>query len=861
MKKLVFFILSVMLTQILQAQSSSGRFYGKIVDASTNKGIEAASVQLIFQKYDSTTQTSKDSLIDGMLTMGNGDFNMENVPLFSSITVLATAIGFETFQQKISINPKGRQGIDKDLGNIRLKIDPKMLQTVTVTGTRPLMSLGIDRKVFNVEKNITAAGGTAEDVMRSVPTLSVDIDGNVTLRNSSPQIFVDGRPTSLTLEQIPADAIESVEIITNPSAKFDASGGTAGILNIVLKKNRKTGYNGTLRAGIDQRGRYSFGADINVRQNKINFFVNANLRERKSISTGETDRLTFIQSPNTQLFQDDKNTSNRDNFFGRAGIDYLIDNRNTLSLSGNLIEGSSKNRAVSELLVDTLYSTGKRSSYSERLSNSNGDFKNRGAALGFKHLFARAGKEWTADINFNSSNNVNENNISTSTYNIIGGPLSKEFRQLIEGKGNNENLTVQTDYVDPITENSKLEFGGRIQIRNLNSRNDISYMSPGGLFLKVPQLSSQYSNTDKVYAGYATFSNKINNFGYQLGLRIESSEYSGDVLTAVLSGKDTAISYSNNFPLSFFPSIFLSKQLNNDQELQLNVTRRINRPNFFQLFPFTDYSDSLNLSRGNPNLKPEFTYSAELAYQKTFSGSNTFLASAYFKYTDQLITRYQEKEVNPVSGKENLINTFINARSSYIGGLELIHRQTMSKWWELTGNLNLFTSKINIDDQSVPDQDNIYSWSGELNNTFKLPANFSVQLSGEYRSKTILPPGGGGGGGGDRGGGGGGGGGGGWGQPQATSQGYIRPQWEIDAAVRYNFLQDKASITLNVSDIFRSDANNVYSESAYFRQNSYRLRDPQFFRLNFSWRFGKFDASLFKRKNQKNGEVEGPEEN
>src|SRR4028119_1790714 len=313
MKNLFSLGISLLIITTSLAQRSGGNkiqahIYGKIVDASTNKGLEAASIQIVISRFDNDTQANKDSIVGGMLTKGNGDFSIENVPSSPHLKLYATAIGFQKSEQKISLNVAGgkrQEGLSHDLGNIRLRVDPKMLESVTVTGNKPLMALGIDRKVFNVEKNLASAGGTAEDVMRNVPSLSVDIDGNVTLRNSSPQIFVDGRPTTMTLEQIPADAIESVEIITNPSAKFDASGGTAGILNIVLKKNRRAGYNGTLRAGIDKRGRYNVGADINVRQNKVNVFANANYRERKSISTGKTDRLTKLGVANTQLYQTD----------------------------------------------------------------------------------------------------------------------------------------------------------------------------------------------------------------------------------------------------------------------------------------------------------------------------------------------------------------------------------------------------------------------------------------------------------------------------------------------------------------------------------------------------------------------------
>src|SRR6266478_7561430 len=222
-----------------------------------------------------------------MLTKANAEFSFENNPVFGKFKLKVSVIGFKPYEQVVKFDMKmggANNGdirtmlgsLDKDLGNIKIEIEEKLMENVTVTATRPGLQLGIDRKVFNVDKNIVSTGGTAVDVMRNVPSLNVDIDGNVTMRNNTPQLFVDGRPTTMTLDQIPADAIESVEIITNPSAKYDASGGTAGILNIVLKKNRKVGYNGNVRVNVDSRGRIGSGIDLNVRQNKINVFAGIN---------------------------------------------------------------------------------------------------------------------------------------------------------------------------------------------------------------------------------------------------------------------------------------------------------------------------------------------------------------------------------------------------------------------------------------------------------------------------------------------------------------------------------------------------------------------------------------------------------
>ncbi len=378
----------------------TGRIYGKIVDQSSSKGLEFASVQLFTTKMDLATRTMKEALIGGMLTKSNGDFSIENIPVFAPLQLKVTAIGFKELIMpvKFDFKPGGdptamMAALDKDLGNIKVEIEEKALGNVTVTAERPTMQLAIDRKVFNVDKNIVSAGGTAIDVMRNIPSLNVDIDGNVTMRNSSPQIFVDGRPSNLTLEQIPADAIASVELITNPSAKFDASGGTAGILNVVLKKEKKVGYNGSLRANIDSRARVGFGGDINLRQQKVNFFASGMMNQRKSIANGRTNRSNLFDNPRTELFQRDRNVSEGAFGFGRVGMDYFISNRNTLTIAANLARGTFRPENSSLIWVDTLANITKTSHY-DRESQVKGNFRKLGATVSFKHNFPKAGMEY-----------------------------------------------------------------------------------------------------------------------------------------------------------------------------------------------------------------------------------------------------------------------------------------------------------------------------------------------------------------------------------------------------------------------------------------------------------------------------------
>lgn len=866
----LIFSLSAMAQQGGNGQMPTGTIYGKVVDSATGKGIDAATVKLFQIKMparsgtdgDSVTKT-QDTLVAGALAAANGDFRVTNIPAMGQYKLVISGIGHKQYTRSFSfIDRKMMAGgmkdmnallsaLDKDLGNIKLATDVEVLSTVTVTGTKPSVQLGIDRKIYNVENNLTSAGGSATDVLKTVPSVNVDIDGNVSIRNASPQIFVDGRPTTLTLDQIPADQISSVEVITNPSAKFDASGGTAGILNIVLKKSRTVGYNGSLRAGIDQRGKYNFGGNINVRQGKFNVFANVGYNQRKTISDGTTDRMTFLRNDTTvNLHQTDRAIGNGRFLFARAGFDYFLDNRNTITLSGMTVDGKFANNTNSNITVDTTVgSLNSLQAFIKRNTDANFQFHMKGAAVGFVHNFPKSGHQLTMDGQYNKSKNENLNLISNNNYRNNGGPLTGSSTQQQNGNGSNERMNAQVDYTNPLTDKTKLEAGARFNQTKTSSQNIYNLVGAGNVLIPQPLLSSKFNYTDQISAAYATFSSKIGEkFGYQVGLRMESSNYKGTVYSSTrrTGGAivDTISNFSISYPVSLFPSVFLSQELPNSQQLQLNYSRRINRPGFFQLFPFVDYSDSLNLSRGNPNLKPEFTNSLELSYSKNFDRTNNLILSVYYKNTNGLITRYQVEETNPVTNRPVWVNTYINANSSFVGGFEAVAKNTIAKWWDITSNLNIYTSKINIDDPAIQTADQLYSWFGKINNTFKLPANFTFQLTADYNSKTVLSPGG------SSSSGGGGGRGGFGGNVSGNAQGYSKRTYGVDVALKYEFLKNKtASVTLSGNDIFKTRVSDIYTSTGSFNQHQYRVRDQQFFSINFAYRFGKFDASLLKRKN------------
>ena len=317
---------------LLLKPSDGNVVYGKVVDIQTGRPIELVSVQLMIRKTDSITGEVKDSLIRAMLTKTNGYFSFEHLPQADTFSIELSVVGFSQVNKVFPFS-SGEEILQKDLGNIVLARDAERLETVTIVGTRPALRMGIDKKIFDVDKSLTSKGGTAEDVMKNIPSVSVDVDGNIELRNSSPTIFVDGRPTILTLDQIPSENIDRVELITNPSAKYDAS-SSGGIINIILKKNKRRGVNGLVSVSAGSQGMFNANANLNLRQGKFNFFVAGNHSESDGTSKGNSFRENKSNDIIDSYF-DQKSISKRGRNFNsiRFGVDYFLDNRNTISIS------------------------------------------------------------------------------------------------------------------------------------------------------------------------------------------------------------------------------------------------------------------------------------------------------------------------------------------------------------------------------------------------------------------------------------------------------------------------------------------------------------------------------------------------
>lgn len=727
--------------------------------------------------------------------------------------------------------PAGFGPVEKDLGNLVLTSNTT-LEEVVVSTQAANATLSLDKKIYRVDKDVTAEGGTAQDALKNVPSVSVDADGSVTLRNGAPQIFVDGRPTTLTLDQIPAASIETVEVITNPSAKYDAGGGTAGILNIVLKKDRRLGYNGSVRTGTDSRQGFNFGGDVNARAEKWNFFFSGNLNRMQNVNEGITFRSNRSSSFQLPFVENTQEINGRmKGYFAnvRSGIDWLVDNRNTLTFSGSLTQGQFNPTSDITVKTDSVTDLWIRSETYLRLADVNRRFQNLGAAVLFKHLFPKQGAEWTADFNFNRITSKGDNQFSSQFSN---GFTSLEQQQ---ADGSGTIYTFQSDLVYPIRGDWKVESGVRAAIRrNINNNFNFRWNPVSQSWEQSSTLTDRYNYDDDVYAAYATLGKQFKGWSAQVGLRAESSFYTGR-----LTDRDS--SFSINYPVSLFPSAFLTRQLSETSSLQWAYTRRVNRPNFFQTLPFIDFSDSLNLRLGNPQLLPEFTQSVEMSYQKIFSRNHSLLASVYYRRASDLITSYLTTTFNTELDRALIVTTFANADYSQAAGLEVTLKNTFFKIMDLTSNWNFFYTEVNASNvESGLVTERTSALIKEVLQ-IRLKKGWSLQLNGEYRTKAAYTPivsadqsrgphGSG---------------------ITNTAQGYSIANWYMDVSVKKELMQRKATLTLSINDPFSSRRTGTYSSSAFFLQDTWTLRNPQMVRLNFSYRFGKTDSSLFRRKNTK----------
>lgn len=781
-----------------------GRLYGKVVDAKTKQPVDFATVTLLAMQ--------KDSVISGMLAKANGDFSLDKLPM-GRFRLRISFIGYQQLTQQVTITPNN---IEQDLGNISLQVDAKSLKEAVVEGERAAVIMTVDRRIYNVDKDISARGGTGIDAVKNIPGLSVDADGGVTLRNSSPTIFVDGRPTLLTLEQIPSDQIDRIEVITNPSAKYDAS-TSGGILNIILKKNTKPGYNGLVTLGAGYPNRYNGMLNLNIKEGRSNFNISYNINTASNPTKGYTNR-TLLRNGETIGFYNQNNDVVMDRLMqnGRITYDYNLTNRTTISISQGLMTGgfdSDEKQFFNDRdSANNLLTSGSRTTTGVT------NWDNYSTQLQLRKTFPKRGKELSTDITYNFGDRKNNSDFITNNYNNVGQPITTQEQQVNRGSGTSKTLTYQLDFTNPLTDTAKWEFGIRSNIKEEVSIIDVGYRNNNsGEVVMDSTLSNNYKINDMVNAIYATYSNmyKPMGIGYMVGLRFEQTRFFGELV-----GKNQSVEYlypdgMSNLGKAFFPSIYLTKRVGEKHEIQMNFARKISRPGFMQVMPFIMFADKMNYRTGNPLLRPEFINSIEANYNRIFTSGNLF-TSVYVRQTEGAITQFAQK-YNDTS--DVLLNTFINGNSMYNMGWENNFKISfLKRKLDLTINLNGFYTDISANVGNTSIQNSGFSWNTKAIVNYKLPKQYTVQVNGSYEAPRIIP------------------------------QGKTLDQYSIDVSLNKEIMKT-LSFNLIVNDIFNTRRFGTYYESDVIQQNISRRRETRFVRLSITWRFGEMDASLFRKRN------------
>jgi iron complex outermembrane receptor protein len=791
---------------------SIGRVFGKVIDSKTKKPVDYASVTLL--------AAQKDSVISGVLAKGNGDFNMDKLP-FGRFRLRIQFIGYKNYTQPVVINP---QSVEQDLGDISIEPDAKQLKDITIEGEKASVVMSIDRRTYNVDKDISSRGGTAIDVMKNIPGLTVDASGNVALRNQSPTIFIDGRPTTLTLEQLPADQIDRIEVITNPSAKYDAS-ASGGIVNVVMKTNNKPGYNGVIGANIGTNNRYGLNGNLNIKEKPFNFSVSYNINSGENPSLGYTNRTTLKNEiPLGSYRQDNNNLSSRTMQFGRIGLDYSLNNRNTLTLAQNMMMGNFGQYDQQTFRQynsnDSLINNGNR------LNDQLTTFNNYTTQLMWKRTYPKLGKEWTADLNVNFGKQKSESIFTTTNYNGAGAvyPDNPELQQN-NGGGETKMANFQFDYTNPLSDSSKLEWGLKTNYRKSITGLDVStFYYPTGVYIPDSALTTLFNITDNINALYVNYVGYFKRIGYQAGLRFEQTNFTSTDDNRGLSFEYKYPNGFNNLAKALFPSIYLSKKFNEKNEIQLNFSRKINRPDRMQIMPYILFSDKLNYQIGNPALAPEFINLAEANYN-TIWNQGSWLTSAYLRHQQNPITSYVY--ASP-SDSNVLITTFINGKANTSYGWENTFKfSVLNHKLDLTLSGTVFYVNINaITSEGVLENSGI-SWNTKAMLSYKLPAAFTAQVNGSYEAPRIIP------------------------------QGTTISVYSMDFSLNKD-VNKKLSLNFTINDVFNTKRFGSQFETAFVTQDLSRRRDVRFFRVGFTYRFGEWDASIFrKRKPSREGQGGG----
>jgi len=765
--KLITFLL-LCVVGIGTAQNS-GKITGKITEKTSNAPISYAIVSL----------KDNGKVVSGANTDDNGEFTIKNLAL-KSYTIEIQYIGFRKYIGSAILSENKKEASFK----VSLEEEATQLKGVNIVSERSTIEQKIDRKVITVGKDLTTAGASASDIMNNIPSVNVDQDGKLSLRgNENVRVLIDGRPTNIDpsqlLKQIPSTSIKKIELITNPSAKYNPE-GMSGIINIILHKNANTGFNGSFSGGITfgETAKYNQSLDMNYKVGKVNFFGNGGRNFGTYFNDGKIARL------DQDLVQRLDIANENDSYLYKVGMDYLINDHNTLSFYTN------QNKADGTGNVNTNIDYNNGGTIDKILQKSTYEGPNQTGTynLAYKHIFKKEGHTLDVEANFNDYKETQRASFDTETTTTNNTNSTVFFKDNI--KDAQKLSTFNVDYVNPINEKSTLEAGAEARI----TRTENNYSTGNPLVAPADQ-QSNYTYDIDIYSAYATFGQKFKKISYQLGARFESYK----VAANLNRGKTT---FDDDY-ITVYPSAYLTYNLNEKNTLQFSYSRRVDRPGLEQTKPIREFATPLVTSFGNPELRPQFTNSIEVNYTKVLE-KGSITAGVFVRSINDQISRILYPDENDPSGQRQIL-TYTNFDNNTASGFEVSANYKITKWWDIQPAIDFSSIKQQgvvfafdpVTNTSKPLERNVTvsAFNGRLNSNFKANKRLSFLLFGFYRGSVD------------------------------GLQNNSKEMYKIDSGARYTLLNNKMNISVRFNDMFNTmryafDAEYPYPQTGAFTWES-----------------------------------------
>ena len=801
-------LLLLVLPSGMTAQST-GSISGKVIDGESNEPLGFVTVAVVPE--------GSNTPVAGCSSDDEGVFEISNIKK-GKYTVRFSYVGYLNDSCSVNIT-----NAPCKLGTIKLRNDRKLLKEIVVTEQRSQMSFDIDKRVFTVDQSIANTGGTASDVLADIPSVEVDTEGTVSLRGSeSVTVWINGKASGLTgdnqgdiLQQLPAGSIERIEVITNPSAKHSPE-GTAGIINIILKRDRKAGYYGNAQAGADTRGGFNVGGNFNYSSGVVDAYAGLNYRNMRFNNEGYTNTRYFGTS-NSYINQTSIGSHNPNNIFARAGVTWHITENDDIFANVTGMFGSGKHRSnikAESGSLDEEKNPTEPTELKRRTTEQDGTPRMYNAEIGYTHRwsdthfidFSLGYNSWqqTREAIYRQENILTASNDTTRSY------------QFQDNRNRSDKAEIKLDYQYKINDNHRIEAGYKGDFANDNS--PVKTYTDEKHKNIDQKLYNEFYYKQQTHALYGTYSGRAGRFGFQLGLR---GEY-WNVKTRSIDWNDKQAGiekpYDSNDFFKLFPSVFLSYEISKGHEIQANYTRRLRRPWGGQLNSFQNISDSTNISYGNPKLTPEYSNAYELNYIKNWE-KHTLSLSAYYRTTDDVIERISYNE-----GKV-IYTTHENVAQTQSAGLEIIGKNKLFKFLDLTTSVNLFYYKLDAFEYTIREHtitgkaNENFSWNARMTASVLLPWNITMQVTGRYNARRIV------------------------------AQGYREPDYMLDIGLRKVFNQSW-SLSLNARDLLNSRHRHSVTENDNFYRDSKSLHGGRTFGFTLTYNFGNMKAKMPKRKPQ-----------